>query len=140
MRASELYEMEIYCRDIARDTRSLVNWEWDDKYMTIQGKFSKKEKGALFTILKRTFHSLWNTKTLKKAPETITRIVESLGGIKEGQYMFFSDPGLEIMIYGAWWPWVTGDRFTVRLGIVTENIPDEEDLLIKRLFHTWFGI
>lgn len=140
MRTSELYEIEIYCRDIARLTGDLVNWEWDDKFMTIQAKFAKPVKKPVFSALKRTFESLWTMKTLKNAPESIRRIVEALGGIKEGQYMFFSNSNLEIMIYGAWWPWATGDQFTVRLGIVTENMPEEEDLMIKRLFHTWFGI
>ena len=140
MRTSQLYEIEIYCREITNGTRDMVKWEWDDKFMTIQTKIGKKEKANLFAVLKKSFQSHWNHRTIKRAPEPIVRITEALGGVKEGQYLFFSDPSLDIMIYGAWWPWATKDKFTIRLGIITENISEDDEASLKRLFRTWFGL
>jgi hypothetical protein len=140
MRTSELYEIEIWCRELAEQTGSLVSWEWDDKFLLLQAKITSKDKKTLFRTLKSCFDSLWSSKTLKRAPAAIKAIVETLGGIKEGQYMFFSNPELDIRIYSAWWPWATGDRFTIRLGIITQNMTDDDSLKIKRLFRTWFGL
>jgi len=116
----------------------MVEWEWDSKFRTIQTRIGKQEEEKMFALLKETFQSNWNYKIIKKAPESITKIVDTLGGLKEGQYLFFSDPELDIMIYAAWWPWAAREWFSIRLGLIVENISDEEYIELRRLFQTWF--
>jgi hypothetical protein len=140
MRDSELYELEIYCREIVKQGKEYFKWDWDDRFNAVVASFSKKQKSKIYSILKKNFLTAWDHKNIKKAPENITAIAGALGGVREGQFLFMSDLEYEIIIFGAWWPWGGGDTISIRIGIIADNVSASQENELMKSFKSWFEI
>ena len=44
-------------------------------------------------------------------------LVEALGGIRDGQTLYVKKLGDGLAMYVAFWPWVGGKRFTIKIGV-----------------------
>ena len=140
MRDSEVYEVEIYCRDIVKQGKEFLSWEWDDRFNAVVASFSKANKSKVYSVLKKNFVSDWDYKKIKKAPQNIASIANALGGVREGQFLFMSDLENDIIIFGAWWPWGGGDTISIRIGILADNVSASQEEAITANFKSWFEI
>ena len=140
MRESELYELEIICRDIENDGIDIFNWEWDHKFDAVLSNFPVTKKGKALSVLKRNFLYHFDEKKIKKAEANIKGIADALGGIRGGQLLFMSEPERNILMFGAWWPWNNQDKISIRLGLVTETVSNIEEVKLIKNFKSWFNL
>ena len=92
------------------------SWEWDSRFKTVLAQISVKDKNAVEKILVNYLGTAWDSVTIKKAPESEQRILESLGGMMSGQFFYAAGLPENGIIFCAWWPWGNGHTISIRLG------------------------
>jgi hypothetical protein len=48
-------------------------------------------------------------------------LCKAMGGIRANQTLFVKDVGGGLSLYVAYWPWGSGQRFTIKIGVHTES-------------------
>ncbi|MDP6046628.1 MAG: hypothetical protein QGG25_13550 [Phycisphaerae bacterium] len=135
---NELAEIESCCRALIAETAGLLTWEWDDYIGAFLAQFSSDNAQQIETICDKYFISRWDTDSLDKIPPSVNAIAESLGGLRSTQKLFVTRPGDFVMMYGAWWPWGDGKTISLRIGMVTNKVPDHAGDELFAEFSEWF--
>ncbi len=67
------------------------------------------------------------------APEQIKTKSVDLGELRENQLLFTTDPGGNVLIFAAWWPWGNGEVVSVRIASPSngEQPPEAQGILSK---------
>ena len=97
------------------------SWEWDSRFKTVLAQISVKEKDTVEKTLVNYLGTAWDSVTIKKAPESEQRILESLGGMMSGQFFYTAGLPENGIIFCAWWPWGNGQTISIRLGTNLED-------------------
>ncbi len=137
---NELSEIEAICRGVVTATEGLLSWTWDDYISTMLAPFSLKDAGQVADVLDENFASRWDFKSICKAPQSIRDVATGIGGIRQTQHLFVSEPDQNIMAYGAWWPWGNEETISIRIGILTHGIDDHDANMFKNEFASWFAV
>ncbi|MDP6636957.1 MAG: hypothetical protein QGG42_18815 [Phycisphaerae bacterium] len=135
---NELAEIEGCCKGILTETRGLLQWDWDNYVGAFLATFGSDKAQQVNTICERYFMSQWDTGSLSKIPPSVLAIAESLGGLRSSQRLFATRPGEYALAYGAWWPWGDGKTISLRIGLVTHNVPDHARYEFFTEFCGWF--
>jgi hypothetical protein len=136
---NELSEIESCCKGIITETSGLLTWEWDDYIGAFLATFPPDLAPQIETICDKYFVSRWGTASLDKIPPSVLAIADSLGGLRNTQRLLVTRPGEFVMAYGAWWPWGDGKTISLRIGLVTDKVPEHAKDEFFKEFSEWFN-
>ncbi len=119
------------CEALLEETRGLLNWRWDTQFLCALAQFSVSDKDTVLGILGRLMPAKWGASEIEEAPKMVVQLVEEMGGIRAGQFLFATDASKKVFIFGAWWPWQDGQTISLRVAPYGEGLSDLEsdDLL-----------
>ncbi len=139
MTNTQITNLETQCRQIADKGKDIFHWIWDDRFDAVIATISPKETKPARAILESHLSGFWDYRQIHMAPHKIRRIAELVGGIGEGQVVCSSDPSLDIVIIGIWWPWSNGSNISLRIGLVPLNGATDQTELDAGL-KNWFAV
>jgi hypothetical protein len=120
--------------------QGILAWKWDSRFETVLAEFGVDKKDNIRAILERYLSITWDNSNISNARARVQTINSRLGGLRQGQLLFTSDPKGDAIIFGAWWPWGDGKTISIRIGSSYEEISDSEKAEKTRLFKGLFGI
>jgi len=135
---NELAEIETCCKGILTEARELLKWEWDGYIRAFLATFPIGQVQQIETICTKYFMSQWDQESLAKAPPSILAIAENLGGLRAAQRLLMTRPDQFVMAFGAWWPWGDGQMISLRIGLVTDGVPEHAKAEFFKEFSEWF--
>ncbi len=89
--------------------------------------------------LKEIFENQLDSSSIKTASEQENRLADSLFGITSGQFLFTSNHK-DITFYGAWWPWGSGEKASLRIGLyaISDDIISGDKAM--EILTDWFPV
>ncbi|MDP6542825.1 MAG: hypothetical protein QGH60_02475 [Phycisphaerae bacterium] len=135
---NELAEIETCCKGIIAETRELLKWEWDGYIGAFLATFTVGQAQPIETLCNKYFMSRWDHESLVKAPPSVLAIAENLGGLRAAQRLLMTRPDQFVMAFGAWWPWGDGQTISLRIGLVTDDVPEHAKTELFKEFSEWF--
>ncbi|MBW2732433.1 MAG: hypothetical protein JRH20_08550 [Deltaproteobacteria bacterium] len=114
------------------------SWDWDGRFSTALVATQDPEHKEMLALLDELFTSSYDSASIRQAPEHIATLSAKLGGMRSGQRMFSLGDG-DPVLFGLWWPWDNGTRFSLRVGC--HGTSDEAQALDPRaLIQRSFGV
>ncbi len=89
-------------------------WSWDARFAMIASTFEAAAEPTARASAMLAFPRGWTAKSIETAPPEMIALATSTGGLRAGQRLLGGDAGL----YGLWWPWGSGEKITLRIGIL----------------------
>jgi hypothetical protein len=127
MAVQDSYKIEKICSRIYSECKSLVAWNWDNRFQAVLSEFPADHEKEVVSVLEKHFDSCWDEETIDYAPGKVRRVAKDFGEVREGQRLYCSDPDSEALLLGAYWPWQNGERISLRMLVDVADI----DLDIK---------
>ncbi len=109
-------------------TRSVLEWEWDGRFGVMLTAFDAPDLSAVQPPLRTLFLVEWTTANLT---DTGKAVVARMGGMRGNQKQHARED--QATLYGAWWPWGSGDRISIRVGVWPHGTLDQAAL------QAWFA-
>ena len=132
--------IENICRELARAFQGVLLWKWDKRFETVLAEFSVQQEGEIRATLKRYLNLTWDSAAVGNAPDIVRNINDNLGGLRQGQYLFTSDPHHNGLVFCTWWPWGDGKEISIRIGAASKNVADSDHDDHLQQFRSWFGV
>jgi hypothetical protein len=140
MTGNEWSDIENIVKGLVGDLKEALTWSWEDRFQATLAEFPASDKDRVLRLLEPRFDSLWDAASISEAPPRIYEICQKYGGLRSGQLLLATDPGKDILILGAWWPW--GNQKTISLRVIPVDsdtpAPDFDEFI--GLFKGWFGL
>jgi len=131
-----LNTLEAACKALKQD--ETFRWEWEDRMDAALSVYSSDNNTKVHGLLEEHFKARFDSGNLPEAPANVQQFVKSLGGLRNGQEIFTSDPDLDLVVAVALWPWGSGTNISIRLWILSNNVSDEEKASLQDRFRSWF--
>ena len=135
---NELAEIETCCKGIITETSELLQWEWDGYIGAFLATFAIDRAGRIEAICDKYFMSQWDRESLPKAPPSVRAVAETFRGLRTDQKLLMTRPDQFLMAFGAWWPWGDGRTISLRIGLVTDGVPEYARAEFYKEFSEWF--
>ena len=125
--------MEHLLASLARlkETWPPSTWEWDARFATVASSFAIELEPEVRESARFAFPRGWTAKSIDTAPEPF-RALAARTGLRSRQRVLGGDALSAPALYGLWWPWGSGDRITLRIGIMDATA--EASDMVRRLF------
>jgi hypothetical protein len=133
-------DLENICRGLVSVFQGVLSWQWDRRFETILAEFAVDNKNNIRLILDQYLGNTWDSSTIGGAPGMVQTITDRLGGLMAGQLLFTSDPGLDTLVFCAWWPWGDGKTISIRLAPAFAKSLDLEKAEQINRFRGWFEL
>lgn len=133
-------DIENLCRGLVDAFQGTLSWKWDRRFETVLAEFGVDRKTNIRASLERHLSATWDSANAGNAPEIVRAIYDNLGGLRQGQFLFTSDPKQDALIFCTWWPWGDGKEISIRIGPAYKNLSDEQRAESIALFRSWFGV
>ena len=128
------------CAAIVEGGRPLLRWEWDDYVGAALSPFPQRDAPVVHALLAAHFTRCWSPDTIAGAPPAVRALEDSFGGLRGGQELFASDPQGGVTMFGCWWPWGSGDRVSVRIGLAPEDGSEAQQARMRGVLRAWFSL
>ena len=115
MGAHSSQELETICDSIFSETGNDVAWKWDERFHALLSEFTCDERAEVVSVLEKNFETCWNESNISEAPLQVKNVASQLGEMRKNQLLYSSDPSLEVLVLGAYWPWNNGKKFSLRI-------------------------
>ena len=135
---NELADLELYCNEIISQTAGKLSWQWDGQIGAMLAVFDKSGAKEMYQIMHDFFSAAWNSQSVSEAPDSVQDIADNLGGIRQGQYIFTSQPDETAMVYAAWWPWGDGQTISLRISLKLGSVSNYDQAMFMEEFKGWF--
>ena len=133
-------DTENVCQELFGAFQGILSWGWDSRFQTVLAEFGADNEDFVRETLERHFSFTWHTGNIGQSPDTLRFVNTRLGGLREDQLFFTSEPTLEGFVFCAWWPWGDGKTISIRVSPFYYKLNEFQMVeLIKKLKH-WFGI
>ena len=109
-------------------------WSWDTRFAAVASTFAATDEPKARASAVHAFPRGWTTKSLETAPATLRALAERTGGLRAGQRLLAGDAARGGGLYGLWWPWGSGDKITLRLGLADVADTAEPVAQLRALF------
>ena len=107
------------------------------KELSVLATFPVTESDTVTTALNDHFSRCWTSTDSSSASDLVKGVLDGLGGIREGQLLFTSNPDRLPMLFGAWWPWGNGETVSLRIGF---DVGSAESASLTEKLKSWFGV
>ncbi len=128
------------CKELWSACKGVLSWKWDSRFETVLAEFGVGKKADVRAILEQHLPIRWDVSNIANAPDSVRTIHNLLGGLREGQLLFTSDPQGEAFIFCAWWPWGDGKTVSIRIAPSYKQSSDSEKAEKARRLKGWFGM
>jgi len=131
-------DVERACRDLVAGNAGRLRWAWDARFNAALATFTAAEAPEILASLAVSLPSRWDHATVGRAPASVAKLADGIGGVRAGQFVLSTDPGQDVLVVGAWWPWGGGLTVSVRLFPLASGAAaaSQEDLAMA--FRGWF--
>ena len=94
-----------------------LQWGWDERWNTALMVIQGEDGQNFLKKLDEVFAAEWNFDNIETADESVQALAQSMGGLREGQKLYASSAGDELVLYAASWPWVGNSHLSIRIGV-----------------------
>ena len=133
----DIARIESFCRNVVGTAGNLIEWEWDYKFLLMIGVLDLERGEDVREILENTLSHRFQHDT-ETIPRPVVEVLGGLGGLRSGQLMLTSDPGLDPMIFCAWWPWRRQPKVSLRMSCWSAKLEGQARSEFRRMFRNWF--
>jgi hypothetical protein len=109
-------DLERVSRELLSASWGVFSWKWDHRFEALLAEFSADRGNEFRAILERDFSKVWDKLNIREAPDIVQMCTKNFGGLRSGQLLFTTDPGQDVFICGAWWPWGDGETISLRIA------------------------
>ena len=102
-------------------------WEWDPRFAAIASSFETTLEPQVRASAVLAFPRGWTAKSIDTAPPEF-RELATRTGLRAGQRLLGGDPLACASLFGLWWPWGSGDKVTLRIGLLTGDVAPIREL------------
>ena len=130
-----LVNLERRCGTIRTKLEGVLFWKWDPRFNMVLAEFRDKYSIKVYAVISDEFNSRWDENNLSSAPAPVKKTARALGGVRGKQFLFTRNVGQGVLLTGAWWPWNSGQRISLRIGvsdISSRNV--ESESFLKKCF------
>jgi hypothetical protein len=120
------HDPESICRALATLSGS---WSWDGRFGAAVAAFDAGQAAATEAAVAAQLDARWGSADLGGAPQRVRALVGKLGGMR-GDQSLFTHEHEGTLVWCAWWPWQSGTKFSLRVGVDGPSAPDPR---------AWFG-
>jgi hypothetical protein len=92
-------------------------WEWEGRLDCALSVIAAADEAQTRTTLADALPVTWTADSLADAPPLIQQICARSGGLYPRQMAFSAELPDGVFAYALWWPWGSGARITVRIGV-----------------------
>ncbi|HET9991185.1 MAG TPA: hypothetical protein VFQ65_21780 [Kofleriaceae bacterium] len=92
-------------------------WEWDARLEAVASSFAIELEPEVRESARNAFPRGWTAKSIDTAPEPF-RALAARTGLRSRQRVLGGDELTAPALFGLWWPWASGERITLRIGIM----------------------
>ena len=125
-------------KELFAESREILSWEWDSRFGMALAQFSVDDAEQVRKVLEKYLRVVWNSSDIDQSPEAVRTVVDSLGGLLPGQFLFTSPPE-EIFLLCAWWPWNNGQTVSVRVTYHGADLTHDERGELTRFIQSQFA-
>jgi hypothetical protein len=127
--------MDLLLQSLTRlkDTWPSPPWTWDARFATIAASFAIELEPVVRQSAQLAFPRGWTKKSLENAPEEFRALAERTG-MRSNQRLLGGDAVFAPKLFGLWWPWGSGDKITLRIGVLDVDAATEPLPSIRALF------
>ncbi len=136
----DIARLEKSCSQLLTTLGKRLTWKWDKRFETVLAEFNVADKEKIHQILASHMGETWEKDNAAKAPEVVQVVINYFGGLNQGQALLTSDPDQEGLLLCAWWPWGNGKAISIRLAVFANDLSDEDNDELTRLFRGWFSL
>ena len=136
----EIHKSASICTGLRSAFEGILDWKWDGRFGTVLAEFPLEKQASVLGILEQYLVSRWDSATICEAPEIAQDIKGHLGGLTAGQLLFLSDPGVDPLVYCAWWPWGDGQTISIRIGLLGATTDEDQKRALTEALKGWFGV
>ena len=133
-------DMENTCEGLFGAFQGVLSWAWDSRFKTVLAEFSVDIEDSVRETLEHYFPMTWYTANIGESPDTLRFVNTHLGGLREKQLLFMSEPTLEGFIFCAWWPWCDGKTISIRISPFYYKLNELQMVELNKKLRYWFGI
>jgi hypothetical protein len=128
------------CDALVEGGRDLLRGEWDARLGAVLSPFAASRSAAVQALLTPSFATRVTAEALSGASPTARAIAEKFGGLDAGQELFVSESAGGVALFGCWWPWGSGDRISIRIGLWLHAVPESDRPPLVQELRGWFGV
>ena len=114
--ANQFSDLEAILKGVLGSLSEPTLWGWNARPNGAFLVITEQDSDIVMDCLDGFFEHKWNEKTLEDAGAEVLEVVNYLSGIRERQYLFTKRLGDGLILYGAFWPWATSSRVSVRVS------------------------
>ena len=114
--ANEFNDLEGILTGILNSLSEPTLWGWNARPNGAFLVITEQDSEKVMNCLAVSFDQKWDEESLKGASSDVTEVVDYLSGIRERQYLFTKKLSDSLILYGAFWPWATSSRVSVRVS------------------------
>ncbi len=100
-------------------------WSWDYRFSCVASSFHVDLTRDCEKALLSIFPDVFDHRSMDRAPEHITEMTESVGGVRSDQRIYTMRGSGRLIPYAMWWPW--GDEITISLRVGLAGYVGEAD-------------
>ncbi len=140
MTENQWSHIEESVQTLVENAKGVLSWSWEERFNAALAQFQAKDKDAILDHMRPPFKAVWDSTQINESPPRILKICNSLGGLRPGQLLLTTDPDVDILLFGAWWPWGGGDTISIRIIPNIENLDETVAAEFTAAFKGWFGL
>ncbi len=140
MHGMETSAIENVCRAFMDAYPGILPWKWDGRFEVVLAEFAVGNQEAVHNALESSLGKSWDSDSIGNAPEGVTGVSNSLGGLMRGQRLFTSDPDAQPFVFCAWWPWGDGNTISIRIGPACGQMSPSERAGFVTCVRECFGV
>ena len=114
--SEKLSDLEAILKGVLGSLSEPTLWGWNARPNGAFLVITEEDAETVMECLDGFFEHKWNEKTLEDADAEVKEVVTYLSGIRERQYLFTKRMEDGLILYGAFWPWATSSRVSVRVS------------------------
>ena len=137
-----LEKFKTICTRIGLNIPASIRWAWDNNYSHALVVFDKEDMELILLPITLEFEQTWDFATIDDSSRLVNRFIHSGFGLMPGQNLFIADDDNAngLLLYASCWPWGNGDKFSLRVGIFSEDPLFPSPQVTKDLLTDWFNI
>lgn len=135
-----LAPLQSACETLRKAGDGTLRWEWDERVCAATASFPSELERSVLGTLDEIFDRIWSATEVRSGSAEIVELAASLGDLRSGQMLLTAQMGAASpLLFCAWWPWSSGQRISIRIGMTRcpANVSEAE---VESSLRTWFGI
>jgi hypothetical protein len=128
------------CENIVEKGKNIFSWQWDPYFQAALSVIQSTDQKDALQLFEEYCGKPMDERFLSEGTPDIRDILNQFGGLRSGQIAFITDRQQPSFILVTWWPWNNGSSISIRLRLLNEDGPIEENDEAYQMFKSWFGV